>query len=30
MHIKSVINKDENHYCYNLFLEKCSYRLAKK
>ena len=22
---KSVLNKDKNHYCYNLFLEKCSY-----
>ena len=28
--IKSVINKDQNHFCYNIFLEKCSYKLAKK
>ena len=28
--IKSVLNKDKNH-CYNrIFLEKCSYQLAKK
>ena len=24
MHIKSVLNKDQNHYYYNIFLEKCS------
>ena len=30
MHIKSVLNKDENHYYYKIFLEKCSYQLAKK
>ena len=30
MHIKSVWNKDQSHYCYNKFLEKCSYQLAKK
>ena len=24
-HIKSVWNKDQNHYYYNIFLEKCSY-----
>ena len=23
--IKSVQNKDKNHYYYNIFLEKCSY-----
>ena len=28
--IKLVLNKDENHYYYNIFLEKCSYQLAKK
>ena len=28
--IKSVFNKDQNHYYYNIFLEKCSYQLAKK
>ena len=27
--IKSVFNKDQNHYYYNIFLEKCSYQLAK-
>ena len=26
--IKSVLNKDKNHYYYNIFLEKCSYQLA--
>ena len=30
IHIKSVINKDKNHYYYKFFLEKCSYELAKK
>ena len=30
IHIKSVLNKDQNHYYYNIFLEKCSYRLAEK
>ena len=25
--IKSVLNKDQNHYYYNIFLEKCSYQL---
>ena len=30
IHIKSVLNKDKNHYCYKIFLEKCSYQLAKK
>ena len=28
--IKSALNKDQNHYCYKIFLEKCSYQLAKK
>ena len=28
--IKSVLNKDKNYYYYNIFLEKCSYQLAKK
>ena len=29
--IKSVLNnKDQNHYYYNIFLEKCLYQLAKK
>ena len=28
--IKSVLNKDQNHYYYTIFLEKCSYQLAKK
>ena len=28
--IKSVLNKDKNHYYYKTFLEKCSYQLAKK
>ena len=28
--IKSVLNKDQNHYYYKIFLEKCSYQLAKK
>ena len=30
MLIKSVLNKDKNHYYYKIFLEKCSYQLAKK
>ena len=30
IHIKSVLNKDKNHYYYKIFLEKCSYQLAKK
>ena len=29
IHIKSVVNKDKNHYYYKIFLEKCSYQLAK-
>ena len=28
--IKSVLNKDKNHYSDKIFLEKCSYQLAKK
>ena len=28
--IKSVLNKDQNHYYCNKFLEKSSYQLAKK
>ena len=28
--IKSVLNKNKNHYYYNIFLKKCSYQLAKK
>ena len=27
--IKSGLNKDKNHYYYKIFLEKCSYQLAK-
>ena len=30
IHIKSVLNKDKNYYHYRIFLEKCSYQLAKK
>ena len=30
IHIKSVLNKDKNHYYYKIFLEICSYQLAKK
>ena len=30
IHIKSVLNKDKNHYCRKIFLEKYSYELAKK
>ena len=30
IHINSALNKDQNHYYYNAFLEKCSYQLAKK
>ena len=29
IHIMSVWNKDQNHYYYNMFLEKCSYQLLK-
>ena len=28
--IKSVLNKDQNYYYYNIFLENCLYELAKK
>ena len=28
--IHIVLNKDQNHYYYNIFLEKCSYQLAQK
>ena len=28
--IKSVWNKDQNHYCYNIFLKKASNELPKK
>ena len=28
--IKSVLNKDKNHYYHKIFSEKCSYQLAKK
>ena len=28
--IKSVLNKDKNHYYYKIFLEECSYQLAEK
>ena len=27
--IKSVFNKNQNHYYYNIFLEKCFYQLPK-
>ena len=27
--IKSVLNKDKNHYYYDIFLEKIFYQLAK-
>ena len=29
-HTKSVLNKDQNHYYHNMFLEKYLYKLAKK
>ena len=28
--LQSVLNKDKNHYYPKIFLEKCSYQLAKK
>ena len=28
--IRSVLNKDKNHYCYKIFLEKCLNHLIKK
>ena len=30
IHIKFVLNKDKRHCYYKIFLEKCSYQLAKK
>ena len=30
IHIKSVFNKDQNHYYYNIFFKKCLCQLAKK
>ena len=27
--IKLVFNTDQNHYYYNIFLEKCSYQLTR-
>ena len=30
IHTKSVFNKDENNYYYNIFLENASYELPKK
>ena len=30
IHIKSVLNKDKNHYYYKIFLEKCSHQWAEK
>ena len=30
INIKSVLNKDKNYCSYKIFLEKCSYQLAKK
>ena len=29
IHIKSVWNKDQNHYYSNILLDKCSYHLPK-
>ena len=29
IHIKSVLNKNKNHYYYKIFLEKYLYQLAK-
>ena len=28
--VTSVLNNDQNHFSYNIFLEKCLYQLAKK
>ena len=28
--VESVLNKDKSHYYWKIFLEKCSYQLAKK
>ena len=30
IHINSVLNKDQHHYYYNVFLEKCLSQVAKK
>ena len=30
IHIKSVLDKDKNHYCNKIFSEKGSYQLARK
>ena len=30
IHIKLILNEDKNHYYNQIFLEKCSYELAKK
>ena len=30
IHINPVLNKDQNHYYYNTFLEKCSYQSGKQ
>ena len=30
IHINIVLNKDQNHYYYNIFLEQCSHQSAKK
>ena len=30
VHIKSVLNKEKNHYYYEIFLVKRSYQLSKK
>ena len=27
---RKIFNKNQNHYYYNIFLEKCLYQLAKK
>ena len=27
--IKSVLNRDKNHYYYKVFIKKCSYQLTK-
>ena len=28
-HVKSILNKDQNQYCFNIFLETGSYQLSK-
>ena len=30
IHIKLALNKDQNHHYKKIFLENCSYQLAKK